>query len=98
MQQSNKETVVALDGEYDAARRDELDDLLDRHGDAEPLVFDLTRVERFDTAALRSLVRFQRAREQAGKAPFSLTNLQPRVRDFIRLAQLDGTLRVSDGA
>ena len=91
-------TVVALTGEYDAARRDELDGLLDKYGDADPLVLDLTRVERIDTSALRSLVRFQRARREAGKKPPIFQGTTEPVRRFIGIANLEATFDLgSDG-
>jgi anti-anti-sigma factor len=85
---SNHPTVVNLSGEYDIGRRDELDNLLDRYGDVDPLVFNLAGVDRFDTSALRSLMRFQRARQEAGKAPFVLRSASERVRQFFELAQV----------
>jgi anti-anti-sigma factor len=81
--------VVRLRGEYDASRRDELDALLDRFGDAEPLTFDFDEVDRLDTAALRSLVRFQRARKEAGRSPFVLTRVRDTVRAFFRLTDME---------
>jgi len=89
-------TVVTLAGEYDASRRDELDRLLDRYGDTDDLVFDLHEVDRFDTAALRSLVRFQRARKEAGKSPIVLVRPTEPVREFIAMAELDHTFNVRD--
>ena len=93
---TNEPTVVALTGEYDVARRDELDYLLDRYGDAEPLVFDLDTLEGIDTAAVRSLVRFQRARRAAGKSPLVLARPRPQVRHFIELANLQATFEVRE--
>jgi len=89
-------TVVPLSGEYDASRRDELDHLLDRYGDTEQLVFDLHDVDRFDSAAIRSLIRFQRARVEAGKSPIVLVRPSGNVRDFIEIAQLNKTFTVRD--
>ena len=89
-------TVVPLSGEYDASRRDELDHLLDRYGDTEDLVFDLHEVARFDSAAIRSLVRFQRARREAGKSPIVLVRPNRTVRDFIEIAQLNKTFTVRE--
>jgi anti-anti-sigma factor len=88
--------IVRLQGEYDIARRDELDNLLDRYGDAEPLAFDLNDVRSIDTSAIRSLVRFQRARKEAGRTPLVLLKPSPVVRDFIEKAQLDHTFEVRD--
>jgi anti-anti-sigma factor len=93
---ANITTVVTLNGEYDASRRDELDHLLDRYGDTEELVFDLHEVDRLDSSALRSLVRFQRARKEAGKSPIVLVRPTPAVRDFIEMAELDHTFSVRD--
>lgn len=90
-----KATVVALTGEYDASRRDELDDLLDKYGDTDPLVLDLTSVERIDTSALRSLVRFQRARREAGKKPPIFTGTSEPVRRFIGIANLGAAFNMS---
>jgi len=93
---ANITTVVTLTGQYDASRRDELDRLLDRYGDTEELVFDLHEVERLDSAALRSLVRFQRARKEAGKSPIVLVRPPPAVREFFEVAELDRTFSVRD--
>ncbi len=89
-------TVVALSGEYDIARRDELDQLLDRFGDADPLVFNVAAVERLDTAVLRSLVRFQRARKEAGKSPLVLAKPTERLREFFRTLDLHETFVIRD--
>lgn len=89
-------TVIALQGGYDIARREELDQLLDRYGDAEPLAFDLHDVTSIDTFAVRSLVRFQRARKEAGKTPIVLLKPSASVREFIEAAQLDHTFEIRE--
>lgn len=89
-------TVVQLEGEYDIARREELDQLLDRYGDIEPLAFDLRNLDSIDTTVVRSLVRFQRARKEAGRMPIVLLNPSSAVRDFIEKAQLDHTFEIRD--
>lgn len=92
----NDTTVITLSGQYDASRRDELDQLLDRFGDAEPLVFDLHDVDHLDTSALRSLVRFQRARKEAGRSPAVIVRPTPSVREFFTLAQLESSFGIRD--
>lgn len=92
----SKTTVVELRGEYDVARREELDQLLDRYGDTEPLAFDMHEVGSIDTSAIRSLVRFQRARAEAGKAPIVLLKPSAAVRMIIEKAQLDHTFEVRE--
>jgi anti-anti-sigma factor len=92
----NDTTIITLSGDYDATRRDELDQLLDRYGDADPLVFDLQAVDHFDTAALRSLVRFQRARREAGRSPLVLVRPSASVRDFFVLAELERTFTIQN--
>jgi len=87
---------VELRGEYDLTRRDELDRVLDRYGDAEPLAFDLHEVQSIDTSAVRSLVRFQRARREAGRTPAVLLRPSQPVRRFIAAAQLDHTFEIRD--
>jgi anti-anti-sigma regulatory factor len=82
-------TVVRLRGEYDASRRDELDAILDRYGDVEPLTFDFVDVDRLDTAALRSLVRFQQARKEAGRSPLVLSRVPDAVREFFRISETE---------
>ncbi len=89
-------TIVCLSGEYDFARRDELDQVLDRYGDADPLVLDLNECERLDTGAVRSLVRFQRARREAGKTPLVLSRPKGRVREFLVIASLSDTFTIRD--
>lgn len=91
-----KTTVVQLHGEYDAARSEELDQMLDRYGDTEPLAFDLHGVESIDTSAVRSLVRFQRARKEAGRTPIVLLKPSASVRTFIERAQLQRTFEIRD--
>jgi anti-anti-sigma factor len=91
-------TVVQLEGEYDIARREELDHLLDRYGDIEPLAFDLRNLQTIDTTVVRSLVRFQRARKEAGRTPIVLLNPSSGVRAFIEKAQLDHTFEIRDEA
>lgn len=91
-----KTTVVELQGEYDLTRREELDHLLDRYGDAEPLAFDMHSVGSIDTSAIRSLVRFQRARKEAGRTPIVLLKPSPAVRTIIEKAQLSSTFEVRD--
>lgn len=93
---ANITTVVTLTGEYTASRRDELDSVLHRYGDVEELVFDLHEVDRFESDALRLLVRIQRARKEAGKSPIVLVRPTPAVRDFIEMAELDHTFTVRD--
>lgn len=88
--------VVELSGEYDLARREELDQLLDRYGDSEPLAFDMHGVSTIDTAMVRSLVRFQRARKEAGKTPIVLLKPSAAVRAFITKAELDHTFEIRD--
>lgn len=88
---TEKSTIVVLSGEYDVRRRDELDHVLDRYGDADQLVFDLSAVDSIDTTALRSLVRFQAARREAGKPPMVLASASPYVRGVLELAQLKDT-------
>ncbi len=92
----NNTTVITLSGQYDASRRDELDQLLDRYGDAEPLVFDLHDVDQIDTSALRSLVRFQRARKEAGRSPAVIARPTASVREFFTLAQLENSFNIRD--
>lgn len=89
-------TVVKLQGEYDIARREELDHLLDRYGDAEPLALDLRLVESIDTSSIRSLVRFQRARKEAGRTAVVLLKPSPAVLGFFEKAQLDHTFEIRD--
>ncbi len=89
-------TVVELRGEYDVARREELDQILDRYGDIEPLAFDLQGVDSIDTAAVRSLVRFQRARKEAGRTPLVLLKPSRAVRTFIERAQLHQTFEIRE--
>lgn len=89
-------TIVELQGEYDITRRDELDSILDRYGDIEPLALDLHAVDRIDSTAVRSLVRFQRARKEAGRAPIVLINPSATVRMFIDKAQLDHTFEIRE--
>jgi anti-anti-sigma factor len=88
--------VVKLQGEYDITRREELDQLLDRYGDMEPLAFDLHEVHSMDTSAIRSLVRFQRARKEAGRTPIVLLKPSSAVRCIIETAQLDHTFEIRD--
>lgn len=88
--------VVKLQGDYDIARREELDQLLDRYGDTEPLAFDLHEVESIDTSAIRSLVRFQRARKEAGRTPLVLLKPSSVVQAFIRKAQLHDTFEIRE--
>jgi anti-anti-sigma factor len=85
-----------LQGEYDITRREELDQLLDRYGDMEPLAFDLHEVHSIDTSAIRSLVRFQRARKEAGRTPIVLLKPSTAVRGIIQTAQLDHTFEIRD--
>lgn len=92
----SKFTIVGLEGDYDISRREELDRLLDRYGDAEPLAFNLERVTAIDTSAVRSLVRFQRARKDAGRAPLVLIKPSPAMRHLITTMQLDHTFDVFD--
>jgi anti-anti-sigma factor len=91
-----KTFVVELQGEYDLTRREELDQLLDRYGDVEPLAFDMHHVGSIDTSAIRSLVRFQRARREAGKTPIVLIKPSPAVRLVIEKARLDGTFEIRE--
>lgn len=92
----NDTTVITLSGHYDASRRDELDQLLDRYGDAEPLAFDLHDVDHFDSSALRSLIRFQRARKEAGRSPVVLVRPTASVRKVFTLAQVEHTFSILD--
>jgi anti-anti-sigma regulatory factor len=89
--------VVPLEGEYDFSRREELDQLLDRYGDIEPLAFDLQKLSAIDTAVVRSLVRFQRARREAGRTPIVLLNPTQTVRDFIAKAELAHAFEIREG-
>lgn len=91
-----KSTIVVLSGEYDIRRRDELDHVLDRYGDADQLVFDLSAVEAFDTVALRSLVRFQAARREAGKPPMVLAGASHYVRGVLELSKLKDAFELRD--
>ena len=88
--------VVELHGDYDVARSEELDHILDRYGDTEPLAFDLHGVESIDTSAVRSLVRFQRARKEAGRTPIVLLKPSAAVRRFIDKVQLDHAFEIRD--
>jgi anti-anti-sigma regulatory factor len=90
-------TVVRLRGEYDASRRDELDAVLDRYGDAEPLTFDCGDVDRLDATALRSLLRFQLARKEAGRSPPVFTRLSDGVRAFFRGSEMESAFDIRDG-
>lgn len=81
-------TVISLSGEYDLSRSDELDELLDKHGDDEALQLDLSQVECIDSGSLRSLVRFQRARREAGKSPLTIRRANTRVREFFEIANM----------
>ena len=88
--------VVVLQGEYDASRRDELDAELDRFGDAEPLAIDAHAVESLDTSALRSLVRFQRARAAAGKSPAVLLRPSAEMQHFLTVAEVNSAFEIRD--
>lgn len=92
----SKTTIVELQGEYDVARREELDGLLDRYGDAEPLAFDMHDVGSIDTSFIRSLVRFQRARKEAGRTPIVLLKPSSAVRAIIDKTQLDRTFEIRE--
>lgn len=96
MESVSDPNVVKLQGDYDLARREELDQLLDRYGDVEPLAFDLREVENIDTAAIRSLVRFQRARKEAGRTPVVLLKPSSVVRAFIHKAQLHNAFEIRE--
>jgi anti-anti-sigma factor len=87
-------TVVRLSGEYDASRRDELDALLDRYGDVEPLTFDFDAVDRLDTAALRSLLRFQNARKEAGRSAPVLRRVSGSVLTLLRISRLENAFDI----
>ncbi len=89
-------TIVNLQGEYDVTRREELDHLLDKYGDMEPLAFDLAGVQSIDTSAVRSLVRFQRARKEAGLTPLVLLRPSPAARTLIEAAQLQHTFDIRE--
>ncbi|HKU68540.1 MAG TPA: STAS domain-containing protein [Candidatus Baltobacteraceae bacterium] len=89
-------TIVKLQGEYDIARREELDQLLDRYGDMEPLALDLRDVRSIDSAAIRALVRFQRARKEAGRTPIVLLKPSPAVRVVIEKVELDHSFEIRD--
>ena len=91
-----KTTVIELQGEYDVARREELDGLLDRYGDIEPLAFDLHEVKSIDTSAIRSLVRFQRARKEAGRTPIVLLKPSSAVRTIIEKVQLNHAFEIRE--
>lgn len=88
--------IVVLSGTFDARRRDELDQILDRYGDVDELIFDLEAVESIDTSALRSFVRFQRARRESGKAPLVLASPTPYVRRFLATVGLDRAFDLRD--
>ena len=88
--------VVKLQGAYDIARREELDQLLDRYGDTEPLAFDLHDVNAIDTTTLRSLMRFQRARREAGRTPIVLLKPSEPVRYFFEKAQIGRTFEIRE--
>ena len=78
------------------SRRDELDELFDRHGDDEPLQLDLGEVQCIDSGALRSLVRFQRARREAGKSPVTIRRANTRVREFFEVANMGEILEAEE--
>lgn len=88
--------VIRLQGDYDASRADELDAALDRCGDDEPLAIDLQAVESIDTFAFRSLLRFQRARVEAGRSPIVLLHPSQAVRHLLDVASFDQTFEVRD--
>jgi anti-anti-sigma factor len=88
--------IVELQGEYDVTRREELDHLLDRYGDIEPLAFDMHAVHSVDTSTIRSLVRFQRARKEAGRMPIVLLKPSSAVLRFIEKAQLDSAFEIRE--
>jgi anti-anti-sigma factor len=88
--------IVKLQGEYDVSRRDELDQLLDRYGDSEPLAFDMHAVRSVDTSTIRSLVRFQRARREAGRAPIVLLKPSDEVRRFIDKTHLESSFEIRE--
>lgn len=91
-------TVVDLSGEYDITRREELDKILDRYGDAEPLALNLEAVETMDTSAVRSLVRFQRARKEAGRSPVVLLKPSAKVLQFFDIADLRRSFEIREEA
>ena len=91
-------TVITMRGEYDAARHDELDQLLDRYGDSDPLAIDMHEVEGIDSGALRSLVRFQKARKEAGRSPAVLLQPSAAVISFLDLANVAGAFDIRDRA
>lgn len=91
-------TVVELFGEYDITRREELDKLLDRYGDTDPLALDLGGVDAMDTTALRSLVRFQRARKEAGRSPIVLLKPSAPMLQFFEIADIGRTFEIREEA
>jgi anti-anti-sigma regulatory factor len=88
--------VIRLSGDYDASRADELDAAFDRHGDDEPLAIDLEQVGTFDTHAFRSLMRFQRARLEAGRSAIVLLHAPEKLRHFINTATFDQAFELRD--
>lgn len=88
--------IVELQGDYDITRRDELDNVLDRYGDADDLAFDLQAVGTLDSSAVRSLVRFQRARKEAGRPPIVLLKPSRSARRFLEAAELQHTFEIRE--
>lgn len=90
-------TRISLQGSCTSARRDELDGLLDRFGDDEPLEIDMHGVKEIDSTTLRALVRFQNARRAAGRSPVVIVQPSTSVRSALRITELASTFERLEG-
>jgi anti-anti-sigma factor len=87
------ELHIALDGEYDVTRKQELGSLLESLEGSDPLVIDVTKVTYVDSTALRELSAL-RLRNPA--RPITLLGANGNVRRIFQLVSFDRVFDIPD--
>jgi anti-sigma B factor antagonist len=97
VRQSERSTVLSVEGELDLASSGQLEDAIRRlGGDAELLVIDLEKLRFIDMAGLRVLLAAHQEAARAGRRVV-LANVRDPIRRTLTLAQVDGLLPTLDG-
>lgn|GEM_PF-1306459 len=86
--------LIELSGEYDLARRDELEQQLSSAYTAAIAVIDLRDVTYIDSTALACLIRLKKRMTEHGPAIVQLRSVQPQVFRVFELTQLDKVFEV----
>lgn len=81
--------AIFLSGEYDLARREELERELSSAGQSDTVVLDLSDVTYLDSTALTCFIRLRKRMMARGECRIRLAGVRPQIRRLFQVSNLD---------